>query len=134
MAKSQTTERQSAPDPVPQQVMYQQVPLQQMQVERMGTQNEPYTRRFPQIRGGQCEFCGTLDPNQPGNMQYKLCPHYRGKTIRCSYCADTKDPDEVIAHSALNVAESPDRPGTLVVWCDSYECSQAHLKRFRKNA
>lgn len=105
----------------------------QMRVERQGARSEPYTRRYPQVRGGVCEYCGVLDGNVPSQHQYKLCPHYRGMQLRCSYCPENKDPDEVVTHAVLNVAESPDREGTLIVWCDSYECSRAHEGRFKRS-
>lgn len=105
----------------------------QKQVERQGARSEPYTQRHPQVRGGICEYCGVLDPNTPSQYQYKLCPHYRGMQIRCSYCPESKDPDAVIYAANLNIADSPDGQ-TLIVWCDSYECSRAHEARFRRNA
>lgn len=105
----------------------------QMRVERQGARSEPYTRRFPQVRGGICEFCGVLDRETPSQYQYKLCPHYRGMQLQCSYCPSTKDPDDVIYHTNLNVAESPSNPNELIVWCDAYECSKAHNERFQKN-
>lgn len=118
-------------------VVYVQAPPppqapRQMRVERQGAKSEPYTQRFPQVRGGVCEFCGVLDPNVPSQFQYKLCGHYRGMQLRCSYCPETKDPDEVNYHSNLNIASHPDNPNTLIVWCDSYNCSDAHLKRFQR--
>lgn len=103
-------------------------------IERQGQSSEPYTRRLPQVRGGICEYCGVIDPSVPSEHQYKLCPHYRDiGQLRCSYCDDSKNPDDVIGHSILNVAESPDDPSKLVVWCDSYECSRAHEARFKKS-
>jgi hypothetical protein len=120
-------------------IVYVQVPTppaapRTMRVERQGARSEPYSRRFPQVRGGICEFCGVLDGNTPSQYQYKLCPHYRGMQLRCSYCAETKDPDEVVYHANLNIAEHPDNPSTLIVWCDSYECSRAHESRFKRSA
>lgn len=124
------TERVSAPETV---AIPQPTPApRQMRVERQGSQSEPYTRRFPQIRGGVCEFCGVLDKNVPSQYQYKLCPHYRGMQARCTYCPENKDPDDTVYHAAMNVAEHPDTPGTLIMWCDTYECSRAHEKRFRR--
>lgn len=127
MAESQpATERDFAP--VPQQPL---VP-RQMQVERSGEFSSPSSFRYPQVRGGICEFCGVLDVNQPSQFQYKLCPHYRGLALRCTYCPAAKDPDDVIYHANLNVASHPDNPSKLVVWCDSYECSRAHEGRFSR--
>lgn len=103
----------------------------QMQVERQGTQGSQYSRRFPEVRGGICEFCGVLDGNIASQDQYKLCSHYRGMQLRCSYCPEGKDPDDVIYHSNMKVAEHPDNPNKLVVWCDSFECAKKHLERFK---
>lgn len=100
-------------------------------VERQGQNTEPVTRRYPQVRGGTCEFCGTLDPNVPAEFQYKLCPHYRGLDLRCSYCDATKDPSDVIYHSTLNIADHPVNPDDLVVWCNQKACTDAHIKRFK---
>lgn len=122
--------------PVQEFVSYEPVPTptRAFTIERQGLKSEPYVRRLPQVRGGVCEHCGVIDPNVPSQYQYRMCEHYRGMALRCSYCDDIKDPDDVVAHAKLNVAEHPDRPGTLIVWCDSYECSRKHEQRFRRNA
>ena len=104
-------------------------------IERQGSSSEPYTVRYPEVRGGVCEFCGILDNNTPSEYQYKLCPHFRGiGQLVCTYCADSKNPDEVARSSTLNIHQHPDNPDKLVVVCASYECSQKHEKRFRLNA
>lgn len=120
--------------PVPDMPMYQ-APLapRQMYVERQGELASPYTRRFPEVRGGICEYCGVIDPKYPSEYQYKLCEHYRGKQLFCSYCPPEKNPDDVINHSILKIAEHPDNPNKMVVWCDSFECSKKHLARFNTN-
>lgn len=100
-------------------------------VERSGSISAPYSVRFPEVRGGICEYCGVKDMNQPSENQYKLCDHFRGMQLRCSYCPETKDANEVINHTTLKIAEHPDNPSKLVVWCDSYECSKKHLERFK---
>ena len=106
----------------------------QKTIERQGASTEPYTRRLPQVRGGVCEFCGVLDKNIPAQDQYKLCPHFRGiQELRCSYWDEAKNPIDVNLKAILNIAEHPDNPNKLVVWCNSYECSGKHEKRFRVN-
>lgn len=102
-----------------------------MRLTPRGASSAPMSRRFPEVRGGQCEFCGTLDPYQPGDMQYKLCPHYRGMDLKCVYCPMNKDQEEVVRNSTLNVAEHPYRPGELIIWCKSFECSKAHETAFK---
>ncbi len=101
-------------------------------VERQGASSEPYTHRYPQVIGGVCEFCGILDPNTPSEFQYKLCPHYRGMDLRCSYCPDHKNPDEVNKTTILNIHDHPTN-GTLVVVCKAFDCSEKHLSRFKIN-
>lgn len=126
---SQTaTEREPAPVTPPPQ--YRPLMPREMTIEREGNASSPVTRRFPQVRGGICEYCGVLDSNQPSHMQYKLCPHYRGKQLICSYCS-REDHDEVINHSVMQIAEHPTQPGKLVVWCDSYECSRKHEQKWK---
>lgn len=105
----------------------------QLRIERQGQLSVPYTAYYPQVRGGLCEFCGVIDPNVPSEHQYKLCPHYRGMQLHCSYCEATKDPDQVIYHSVLNVHGHPNDPNSLVVVCNSYDCSKAHIERFKIN-
>lgn len=127
------TERETAPETV--QAVAAQVPQsapRQMQVERQGTGTSAVSRRFPQVRGGICEYCGVLDPNVPSQYQYKLCGHYRGMQLNCTYCPENKDSDDVIYHSDLNIAEHPDNPNKLVVWCNSYDCARAHEARFKR--
>lgn len=129
MAKSRTSGTEAPYAPVP--------PITQQSgftIERQGSNTVPVTRRWPQVRGGICEFCGVLDGKIPAEYQYRLCPHFRGMELRCSYCDENKDPDQVVYHSNLNIAEHPDKAGKLVVWCDSYECSRKHLARFKVNS
>lgn len=130
MAKHPTDGAVSAPEPV----VYQAPAPRPKTIERQGARSEPYTQRYPQVRGGICEFCGVLDPRVSSEFQYKLCPHYRGMELRCSYCDETKNPDEVVYHANMNVAAHPDNPDKLIVWCDSYECSRKHEARFKRNA
>ena len=136
MKKTLGTEPFDAPvqTPVAPQPVYQAPPQVQRTIERQGMRTEPYTRRLPQVRGGVCEFCGILDRNVPAQDQYKLCPHFRGiPELRCSYCDEAKNPTDVNLKAVLNIAEHPDNPNKLVVWCNSYECSNKHEKRFRVN-
>ena len=125
------TEREIAPDPVATAPVYVPPAPRQMRVERQGDDGAPASRRFPQIRGGVCEFCGIMDKNTPSQYQYKLCPHFRGMQARCSYCPAELDPDQVAYHETLNVAEHPNNPGTLIMWCGKYDCSKKHLERFQ---
>lgn len=128
------TERDIAPETVAYTPPYEPVqPTQprQMRVRRQSADGAPTSRRFPQIRGGVCEYCGSIDGNYPSQFQYKLCPHYRGMQAWCAYCPPSKDPDDVIYHAVLNVAEDPDHAGELLMWCDSYDCSRAHLEKYK---
>ena len=127
-AETPLTEQEPAPVTVPQ----VSIAPRQIRVERQGTKSEPYVHHLPQVRGGICEWCGVLDKNVPSQYQYKLCAHFRGMELRCSYCPENKDPDDVVYHSTLNIVEHPDKPDTLIVWCNSYECSRAHESRFKR--
>lgn len=102
-------------------------------IERQGLNAEAHVRHYPKVYGGVCEFCGIVDRNVDSINQYKLCEHYRGMQLRCSYCEASKDPDEVIRRSRVQVMDSPDNANELIVVCDSYECSERHLARFNRS-
>jgi hypothetical protein len=106
--------------------------LIQKTVERQGAKSEPYVRHYPQVIAGICEFCGVMDKNQPSQVQYKLCSHYKGMQLRCSYCDESKDPDEVIYKATLNITDHPTSSGELVVCCDAYTCLGKHQARFQR--
>lgn len=117
------------------------MPLERL--ERSGTQSVPFTRMKPYVTGGVCDFCGVLDANQKSEVQYQLCPHFKGlmealimqgeqPVLRCTYCPDNADPTEVIRRSKMKTHESPDKPGVWITLCDSYNCTLAHEKRFNK--
>lgn len=134
VAEMPATEREIAPVTVQAPYIPPYVPpARAKQIERQGSRSEPFTTRYPRVVGGTCEYCGVLDRNVPSQYQYKMCGHYRGMELRCSYCPENKDPDEIVAHASLNIAASPNDPNTLIVWCDSYECSKAHEDRFRRS-
>lgn len=129
------TERVDAPVTVPTPpAPIQWVMPRQKTLERQGSQTSRGVNHFPKVRGGICNFCGVLDANQPSQYQYKLCPHYRGMQLRCTYCPESKDADDVIYHADLNITEHPDNPDKLVVCCNSYECSKKHEERFKVSA
>ena len=126
------TERVTAPvttAPVAQTPQY--LTPRDMDIERVGGLASGMTIVFPEVRGGICEFCGVIDGNYPSHYQYKLCPHYRGKQLQCSYCPGSKDVDDVINHSVLRVMQHPDHPRKLIVHCNSYECLRKHEQRWK---
>ncbi len=105
------------------------------QTERRGGKTVPYTKMYPLVRGGICDKCGVIDKNLESIDQYKLCEHFRGVQLACSYCDPTKNQDEVTRISVLKVHDHPydkDHQGrpNLVVVCDSYECATKHGNRF----
>lgn len=102
----------------------------EMTIGRPGEAGGLVSRAFPDVRGGVCEYCGVIDPNQPGDIQYKLCPHYRGMSLRCSFCKDTADHDEVVRASKMLVKEDPYAPGKLVTLCGSYECTRKFEQKY----
>lgn len=102
--------------------------------ERQGRLSEPMTRMYPRIIGGQCEFCGVMDNQQPSHVQYRICPHFKAMgELMCTYCPENADPVEITNRASLKIHESPTNPNQVIVVCDSYNCSQAHLKRFKRN-
>lgn len=118
------------PTPVEAPVAVAPPPVRQRHVERQEGTAVPFTHKYPDIRGGVCEFCGILDKNIPSQYQYKLCPHFRGQQLRCSYCPEGRDPDEVIGQSVLRVYNHPDKEDVTVAVCDRYECNKKHQERF----
>lgn len=105
------------------------------QTERRGGKTVPYTKMYPLVRGGICDKCGVIDQYLESTDQYRLCEHFRGMNLECSYCDPTKNPTEVIRYSVMKIHDHPynkdalGRP-ELVVVCDSYECSTKHGSRF----
>jgi hypothetical protein len=115
-----------------------------MPLERLGSQSVQMTRIKPQVRGGVCEYCGTLDGTKPATEQYKLCSHYKPlmdelerqgqePVLRCTYCPDQVDPNEVVRSGILNVHEHPDKPNVWITVCNRFECTSKHEKRFVRN-
>ena len=105
-----------------------------MPLERAGSKSLPYTRMKPRVIGGICEFCGVVNNSYPSEEQYKLCPHFKDiGELRCSYCPDNADPIEILKKADIKVHEHPDRPGTWIAVCDSYNCVKAHENRFVRN-
>ena len=109
------------------------MPAINKQIERKGSNASPLVGYYPTIRAGICDRCGVIDPNVEGVYQYKLCEHYRGKQMACSYCPSSTHPDEVIKHAILDVFDSPSNPNELVVVCNTSECVNKHYKRFQVN-
>ena len=107
--------------------------LQDMRLTRPGESNEIVTRTFPNIKGGTCEYCGVIDPNYPGNVQYKFCQHYKGREMKCVFCKETVDHADVVRMSDLLVKEDPYSPGTLVTLCGSYECTRKYKAKYHIN-
>lgn len=104
------------------------------QIERKGSGTSPVVDVYPTVRAGICDRCGVLDQNVDSVHQYKLCSHYRGKQLMCSYCPSTTNPDEVIQRSIMQVFGSPTNPNELVVVCNTTTCQDKHFKRFQANA
>lgn len=105
-------------------------------IERQGVNAVPHVVKHPDVRGGVCDACGVIDQYREPYEQYKLCNHYRGMQLRCSYCPNDNhhEPDEVARRSVLKVFDHPDKPDQLIVVCDEYECSRRHQRRFQVNA
>lgn len=121
-----TTERAFAPATTPRGLL-----PHEMEVERVGGLSSGVANIFPGVRGGVCERCGVIDPNVPSQYQYKLCQHYRGKQLACSYCPTSKDVDDVIGHSVLRIMQHPEYPNKLLIHCDSYDCLNRHRMKWQ---
>ncbi len=103
-------------------------------IERQGARAEPYTYMYPRVIGGVCEYCGIMDSKQSSTIQYQLCPHFKAiGALRCSYCPENANPEDVVYHAELKVHVHPDNPNKLVVVCDSYNCTQKHIDRFKRS-
>ncbi len=108
-------------------------------IERRGNVSVPYTHHYPEVRGGVCEWCGVIDSRQDSRVQYTLCDHFKNfGLLQCSYCDESKDPNDVIYKHTLNIHDHPYEKDSYgqplkVVVCDSYECSEKHLARFKLN-
>lgn len=126
MPAASATERVTAPVTSPRWIM-----PHEMQVERVGNLSSGVTNIFPTVRGGVCDHCGVLDGNVPSEFQYKLCQHYRGMQLSCSYCPSSKNIDDVNGHAVLRILQHPDYPNKLLICCDSYECKQKHEQKWK---
>lgn len=102
----------------------------EMRISQPGENSAPLSIRYPEIRGGTCEFCGVIDKNFPGDQQYKLCVHYKGMNLKCSFCKEGDDHGEVVRTSKMLVMSDPYLPGTLLTHCGKYECQRKFEKKF----
>ncbi len=108
-------------------------PLKEMNLTRPGESSGLRTRFFPRVIGGTCEHCGVIDQNYPGNVQYKFCQHYsqfRDTGMKCVFCKETADHDDVVRMSEMLVMEDPYVPGNLVTLCKSYECTKKFEQKY----
>lgn len=103
--------------------------LQEKQLTPPGASNVLTSERYPEIRGGVCEYCGVIDNNYSG-PQYKLCPHYKGRDMKCVFCKDSADHDDVIRQSKLLVMADPYNPNGLVTLCNRYECTRKFEEKY----
>lgn len=107
-------------------------------LERQGGVTAPMTKHFPKINGGQCAYHGTVNPLLPATEQYKLCGCFKSMgNVECSYCPESKDPEETMRISTMQVMIHPDdlykpeQSQRVIAVCNSFECSDKHLKRFK---
>ena len=105
-------------------------PLRTFSVERRGVSGFPSAAKQPRVVGGICEHCGVLDKNVAAHLQHKLCPHYTGVDLRCSYCPPDENLEHVLSKRELRIFEMPQGSGNLVVVCDDIRCTDKHLRRF----
>lgn len=79
----------------------------------------PAATKHPEIRAGICEFCGE---------SYRTCKHYSGIDIYCTYCGRR----DIILSRSLKIFSRNDTPNQLIIVCEDYKCTDAHLNRFLK--
>lgn len=118
---------------------------------------KPYFFR-PSIICGICEHCGSIEyvggdvtqrKNKDGEAEYDYkggkwqtldateCKHYKGLQIRCTYCGEqftglkTKLGKfaEILATRIVYVMSFVDQPKKVVMYCDSFECKEKHIRR-----
>ena len=99
--------------------------------EKVGGRSVPMVRHYPEIRAGTCEFCGVIDPTQPADIQYTLCPHYKGKQVECTYCPPETNQLDVVRMSKIMVMDHPTNPGQKIAVCDRTDCQKKHQERFK---
>lgn len=107
------------------------------ETEKKGGVMQVMTRVYPRVHGGLCEKCGVMDNNMPAEYQYKLCEHFRGLNLECSYCEPTKDQKEVTRISNLYIYDHPTKKDSygrpvLGVVCDSFTCTNQFNVEFGK--
>ncbi len=103
-----------------------------MILSRPGESNELPAVNYPTIYGGVCEACGVIDPNYPGQVQYKFCKHYKGMEMKCVFCKETADHEDVVRMSTMVVKSDPYDPSgkRLVTLCGSYECTRKFRQKY----
>lgn len=102
----------------------------EMKLSAPGQSNNVQARFFPRILGGVCEACGVIDPNYPGHVQYKHCQHYKNMEMKCAFCKQTADHQDVVRMSQMLVHEDPYAPGQLTTLCGSYECTKKYEQKY----
>lgn len=88
----------------------------------------------------------SLSGGQWRPLDATTCPHYkslyeRGQTIKCSYCSEQftglKNTlgkfKELLASRIVYVMSFADQPKKLIMYCDSFECREKHIKRMRNS-
>jgi len=103
-----------------------------LSVERRVDTGFPEAEKFPNIRGGVCDFCGIVNKSTLSRLQYTECEHYKGLELKCSYCPPGTDFEDVIEHRMFSVFEYPKGSGSLTICCDDIRCRDSHHKRFNK--
>lgn len=110
-------------------------------VEREGESGAISAKKLPNVIAGVCEFCGPgeYDHSSPQRMmvdwtvhpetQKGKCQHYKGITIRCSYCPLNAEWTDNIRHRQHLIFESPWDPTKLIIVCSDMACRDKHVKR-----
>lgn len=117
----------------------------------------------PAIICGVCEHCGSSEyvggevkkvTNGQGELEHRyagghweerdatMCKHYSGLDIRCTYCQEKFTGlktrlgkfAEILATRIVYVMSFVDQPKKVIMYCDSFECKEKHIKRMNSSS
>lgn len=92
----------------------------------------------------QGEIAYHLNGGQWNEMDASKCKHYKplydkGSNISCTYCGERFTGlknrlgkfSEILASRIVYVMSFSEEPNKLIMYCDSFECKEKHLKRLK---
>lgn len=109
----------------------EKTPEAQVRVRTVTNPGLPEHKRWPNIIGGACEFCGTgvyhtetarlITPLAANRYGVGQCEHYKDVEIRCSYCPAETDWNQ-LSQRKIRVLEFASTPGELIMVCTDFGC------------